>query len=487
MADTNIEWTHIPGYTGKSWNPVTGCTKIAAGCKHCYAETLATRFWGDRKFTDVRTHADRLDEPLRRRKATCYFVNSMSDLFHEDVPFKFIAAVYGVMAACPQHIFIVLTKRPERMLEFFEWCEDGWETINNHVAASGALGLGEVPGNDPRAIPFDPGVLWPIPWVWHGTSISDQKTADANIPVLLQVPSAVRFVSAEPLLGPVDFSKWIGYNPPYEINGQDRGVRVPSGGGRDIRDQRAGRSVARSPEAAASGPDNERRVPVGEDYAAREASDDGSAQAGMAALPRRDSAGSHDQPQERRQARQQTGEPRTGDMFAADTSRGACAQSRANGASRRGSQPQRETQGGGGEGNPPQASSGGEPHGAGASVRGVVSDGLESGTRRAVGLHQIITGGESGPGARPCDVAWIRSIVEQCKAASVPCFVKQLGSNPLVFDSSHAWGGTALSPCDGPGGPDDYTYWRVHLKDKKGGNPNEWEAGLRVREWPTAK
>ena len=88
MAKTKIEWTE------KSWNPVTGCTKVSAGCKNCYAEIIAKRFWKDRKFTDVQCHEDRLEQPLHWRKPSMVFVNSMSDLFHEDVPFEFIEEVY---------------------------------------------------------------------------------------------------------------------------------------------------------------------------------------------------------------------------------------------------------------------------------------------------------------------------------------------------------------------------------------------------------
>lgn len=115
MSKSKIEWTE------KTWNPVTGCTKVSQGCKNCYAETIANRFWKDRKFTDVQCHADRLEQPLHWRKPTMVFVNSMSDLFHEDVPFEFIKQVFGIMHHCQKHTFQVLTKRPERALEFYKW------------------------------------------------------------------------------------------------------------------------------------------------------------------------------------------------------------------------------------------------------------------------------------------------------------------------------------------------------------------------------
>ena len=125
MAEkSTIEWTDT------TWNPVTGCTKVSAGCKNCYAERLAPKVFAGQKignlatgvhrkrvFTDVLCHPERLDAPLHWKKPRRIFVNSMSDLFHEDVPNKFIARVFGVMfsPACQRHTFQILTKRPERM------------------------------------------------------------------------------------------------------------------------------------------------------------------------------------------------------------------------------------------------------------------------------------------------------------------------------------------------------------------------------------
>lgn len=174
---TNIAWTD------ESWNPVTGCTKVSQACKNCYAETIARRFWGDRKFNDVRCHPDRLAAPLRWRKPRLVFVNSMSDLFHEDVPGEFIDRVFRTICQCAgRHTFQILTKRPRRMLEWFERAKrvnSGW--FNPHTGQ------------------FD---LWQT---WFGVSVEDQATADERIPLLLQTPAAVRFVSCEPLLGPIDF------------------------------------------------------------------------------------------------------------------------------------------------------------------------------------------------------------------------------------------------------------------------------------------
>jgi protein gp37 len=290
-ARTGIEWTDT------TWNPVTGCTKVSPGCKNCYAERITERF-GRQKFTDVVLHPDRLDAPLRWRKPRRVFVNSMSDLFHEEIDFEFIAAVFGVMARASTHTFQVLTKRPKQMRQWLKWINaEGTPSLccasklldaeREHVGDGGPIHCTWGPMPD---------APWPLPNVWLGVSCEDQERADERIPLLLQTPAAVRFVSAEPLLGPIDFMRKV--------------------------------------ELAASG------------------------------------------------------------------------------------------------------------------LRHYMVDQLD----------WIIVGGESGPGARPMDLAWARSIVEQCKAADVPCFVKQLGRS-----WAYSWS---------PAG------------DLKGGNPSVWPKELRVREYP---
>ncbi|MDA8151514.1 MAG: phage Gp37/Gp68 family protein [Acidithiobacillus sp.] len=181
MSDkTGIAWTNA------TWNPVTGCTKVSQGCKHCYAERewgrlsanpKATTYYG-REFTDIQCHPDRLTEgPIRWRKPRMIFVNSMSDLFHEKVPFEFIDEVFEVINCSPMHTFQILTKRPERMLEYFQRSEIAWAVDDG-----------------------------PLDNVWLGVSVEDQVTADERIPLLLQTPAAVRWVSAEPLLNKIDLT-----------------------------------------------------------------------------------------------------------------------------------------------------------------------------------------------------------------------------------------------------------------------------------------
>ena len=187
MSDnTKIEWTDA------TWNPVTGCTQVSPGCDHCYALALAERFRGtpghhfEHGF-DVQLRPDKLDQPLRWRKPRRIFVNSMSDLFHNDIPDEYIEQVFAVMALAPQHTFQVLTKRHGRMRSLLtsDWFG---ESLQERYADN---------------YDGDWAWSWPLPNVWLGVSVEDQKWADIRIPALLDTPAAVRFVSAEPLLGPI--------------------------------------------------------------------------------------------------------------------------------------------------------------------------------------------------------------------------------------------------------------------------------------------
>ena len=248
MGDTKIQWAD------KVWNVTTGCTKVSPGCSRCYAETVAKRFWKGRPFADVKFHEDRLFQPLHWRKPRRVFVNSMSDLFHEDLKSHQISDIFDVMMRAPQHTFQVLTKRAARMNEY----------MKDHP-------------------------LFARPNVWLGVSVENQTTADKRIPILQDTPAAVRFLSVEPLLEKVDLMPW-----------------------------------------------------------------------------------------------------------------------------------------------------------------------------RLDCIDWVIVGGESGPKARPCDLRWIGSIVDECRAADVPVFVKQLGRRPEVEgEPACTW-----------------------ISDRKGGKPDEWPYELQVREFP---
>ncbi len=342
MASTEIEWCD------KVWNPVRGCSRVSAGCEHCYAMGQAHRFSGPGKpydgLTTIRRgkvdwagHArlvpEMLDQPLRWKKPQRIFVNSMSDLFHESLSNEDIAAVFMVMAACPQHTFQVLTKRPKRMLEWFRWA-DSYVASGGPDGAIGVLMkvLGECPWPLAGVLVGDEAYSdaafeavdreWPLPNVWLGVSVESQEQADKRIPVLLKTPAAVRFISAEPLLGPVNLTQLKTYSV-----------------GATLRQENALRG--------------------------------------------------------------------TGIEFSSD--------------------------GGGGQWF----------------------------TKK---LDLVIVGGESGHGARECEVSWIRRIVSDCQRAGTPVFVKQLGA--YARDQDHFGAATK------------------NLRHKKGADMSEWPEDLRVRQMP---
>jgi protein gp37 len=355
MSDkSSIEWTDA------TWNPVRGCDEISPGCDNCYARVFAERFRGvpghpyERGF-DPRLAPDKLTEPVKWRAPRRIFVDSMSDLFHEDFPFDYIASCFGVMAACPQHTFQVLTKRPERAAEFFS-APVGLETREESVAgyASRLADLvWDARGSEEWRYPALHGRSvanrrawpgWPLPNVHIGTSIANQRDAETNIPYLLQIPAAVRFLSVEPLIGPVNIRE-------YLMSGADPGRCANCG---------QGHGFSRCPNYG------------------------GVAKTRSGAVP--------------------------------------CTEFR----------------------------------------------------RQDFAIAWVIVGGESGPGARPCDVAWIRSIVAQCKAVGVPVFVKQLGAKPESDGFADLNGRIARGPR------------RIVLDDRKGGDWNEWPADLRIRQFPVS-
>jgi protein gp37 len=169
------------GWTDETWNIVTGCSKVSSGCANCYAERISLKNgWSKEKWTpqnaaqNVKLHPERLMKPTKVRKPTMWFVNSMSDWAHDLVPDEFILQMWQVMEACPQHVFQLLTKRPERMLA---WCQK-----------------------------YRPN---PAKNIWLGVSVENQKAADYRIPLLLETPAAIRFLSCEPLLEAVSIRKYL--------------------------------------------------------------------------------------------------------------------------------------------------------------------------------------------------------------------------------------------------------------------------------------
>ncbi|MFG3418722.1 DUF5131 family protein [Micromonospora sp. NPDC048063] len=204
MADkSGIEWTDA------TWNPVTGCTKVSPGCDHCYAETLAERFRGTpghyfEQGFDVVLRPDKMGQPLRWKRPRRIFVNSMSDLFHDQVPVEFIAEVFAVMAAAHWHTFQMLTKRHGRMRTLLN--DPEFRTLVQCESATlGHEGIDITTNN-----PWD---VWPVPNLHLGVSVEDQKRAQLRVPALLATPAAVRWLSCEPLLGPVDLAKFLHWRP----------------------------------------------------------------------------------------------------------------------------------------------------------------------------------------------------------------------------------------------------------------------------------
>jgi protein gp37 len=324
---TLIEWCqNADGSRGETWEVVSGCTPVSRGCRLCYARRFAEgrgrRFYPD-GFGRVRIHPERLEIPLRWRKPRRVFVCSRSDLFHEDVPDVFISFVFQNMV--PRHTFLVLTKRPQRMRDFmltevqrakdyadaFKNCPT--EAMRNSPAAKWARERADSP-------------LYPN--VWLGLSVENQRAAEERIPLLLQTPAAVRFVSCEPLLEGLNLFPYFGL-----------------------------------------------------------------------AFP---------------------GSPR-----------------------------------------PPAR------------------------------IDWVIAGGESGPGARPAAIEWFRSLRDQCRAAGVPYFQKQLGSRPMFeLGDNTAWHTSGMMLGDGHGGSfrrdaDGYRLgFAVRTRDRKGADPSEWPEDLRIREFP---
>ena len=359
MADRSaIEWTDA------SWNPLRGCKKVSPGCKHCYAEAFAERFRGTpgpyEQGFDLRLVPELLDQPLRWQRPRRIFVDSMSDLFQPGVPFDYVAAVFGVMAATPQHTFQVLTKRPGRMVEFFAWLESEAGSIGDTGGEVTSFDLCVSMAHE-RNIDIDPAPApWPLPNVWLGVSVEDQRRADERIPMLLRCPAALRFLSVEPLLERVDMGAWIG---------------------------RVEHCSSCGSENDATGPDE---------------------------CPTCGAKGSLTTTWGDGQADRYRSGKRDIDRMPDD-------------------------------------------------------DGPQIGW--------VIVGGESGPGARPCDVGWIRSVVKQARGAGVPVFVKQLGANPVHVD--------ALADCGMLS--ENVNQALVRLRNRKGGDPAEWPEDLRIQEFPTIR
>lgn len=232
------------GWTNSTWNAIRGCNRVSPGCENCYAETVAHRFGGPGQPYEglivvgengnyrwngvIKTVPNHLLDPMRWKKPRMIFVNSMSDLFHERLSFEEISQIFAVMALCPQHIFQILTKRADRMREYVDYITKrhvGRELMASYLYAqdSPIANMARMNFKEPDLTRIYHGIwdgrIFPLPNVWLGISIENQKYANERIPHLLQTPAAKRWISAEPLLGPINFYEcsdtWFqhGYKP----------------------------------------------------------------------------------------------------------------------------------------------------------------------------------------------------------------------------------------------------------------------------------
>lgn len=311
---TNISWTD------ETWNPIVGCSRISLGCRNCYAATAAAsvrlqQFFQYQKVKDwdglVEFVENQLVKPLSWKKPKRIFVCSMSDLFHENVPDEWIDKVLGIAAMCPQHTFQVLTKRPERALKYFQ---------DRHRARWITHRVTDTIRDESNPLHFKFGIQQvsislPLPNVWIGVTCENQAMANKRIPILSEIPAAVRFLSCEPLLEKIDLSEFFGL---YEYDEEKFALKV--------------------------------------------------------------------------------------------------------------------------------------------------------GSRWEFSPDWVIVGGESGKGARPCHIDWVQSLAQQCKAAKVPVFVKQLGSNAI-----------ASSPYIKDVAVVNYP---IKLRGSKGGELAEFPEDLQIRKFP---
>lgn len=197
---TKIEWTQ------ETWNPIIGCSKISEGCKNCYAERMAFRLSNiyptSESYGEVISYStkkwigntffvkEQLNKPIKRKKPTMFFVCSMSDLFHESVPFEWILQVWDIMCSNPRHTYQLLTKRPERVIEFLKWL--GNKAKND--------GLDSIPTQSDNPLDY----ISVPDFIWIGTTVENQAMANRRIPELLKIPAKIHFMSCEPLLSNIN-------------------------------------------------------------------------------------------------------------------------------------------------------------------------------------------------------------------------------------------------------------------------------------------
>lgn len=469
---TSIEWTHAPGFKGESWNPVVGCSLESPGCTNCYAMRKAFRLaeisYGKsagahglehyrgltKKVKGAIVWTDKIAaapeplflKPLKWKKPRMVFVNSMGDLFHDYIPDETIDRVFAIMALCPQHRFLVLTKRHERMREYCSAMGNG-EWASRVAAALAALPAHPRASGDPFPIPDCP---FPLLNVWLGVSAEDQRRADERIPALLDTPAAVRFVSCEPLLSALDLSPWLHDGRRESILGADRSRSIQ---GREREDLAPSEMDRRRPSIGAclyseneGGAQHGRagQLSAGDVQGRREAPEDQRAPNYMdGRQSKTDPNGYGDQSYRRTQAQQSSGKSGTGDASAERSTLAHASSPEKEGPAWR-----EELRGGvdgsAGHGDTrdlekTRAIAAGNRH----EIPDYSIDCVGDSPAKELGspsLNWIIAGGESGPGARPPHPDWFRSLRDQCQSADVPFFFKQWGSyaphNPTTDEAA---------------------------------------------------
>ena len=499
MGQTKIEWTATrradgtvtPGFT---FNPWIGCTKVSPGCEHCYAESWDRRFGGDhwgKGKPRRRTSEANWRKPLKWNKAAAcmcaqamfgnvghhndcpqaagnrprVFCASLADWLDPEVPIEWLADLLVLIQSTPNITWMMLTKRPEMWRSRMEWALTLLGEFNGLHWGHFEWMRRWMYKNDPP------------PNVWIGTTVEDQKRADERVPHLLRIPARVRFLSAEPLLGPIDLGKWLVENRHHAKPTSREHARTTSGIRRVDHRLRGAHLASQHPHGS-----EERRVhavTAGDASALREAFDDGlpsgahdvrrkadhgaRAPSGVEALPRRDSGRALHQPQEWREGRQPPGEPRTRDLFAEHEPR---AQDRSSQPERR-AEPSHKTVPEPGSGDTPEARGGRTAEVDRGGLRNQRPDRVKDSARRPLGIHQVIAGGESGPGARPMHPDWARSLRDQCHDAGIAYFHKQNGA--YVNGLDYQLQGDDVKPIQHNKTPfvhvdGEFTLWRVGKK-----------------------
>jgi protein gp37 len=496
MKATDIEWTDFSSnalqYRDGAGRVVWACAKISPGCQRCYSEAIAERFNRGKEFT-VANMTDltpfvcdkemkhvltaKVVDKIEVSGKRC-FVGDMTDWFGSWVEDRLLDKLFAMMAIRKDVTFQVLTKRPERAAEYLN-APHRHQDI--HEAVKGIMGY------DNSKRPAINRSDLPLKNVWIGTSVEDQKRADERIPHLLACPAAVRFLSCEPLLGPVDLTMWLGYNPNYESIRTDGSIRSRS------RENGSFGDTSRRDNMASSGADEKAdmqtsssniEISHGQGDAGGETSKHTTSEAGLLPLQGRDTPGINRESQRRRDDKQQPGESGTGDLCGTGEALHSSSRSNAKG-SIGGEERHGEADRIGSEGNTEKALSRRQTQEHREGLCGEPATSIKNSIGPTMGISWLIAGGESGHGARPCDLEWIRSIVGQCKTAEVPCFVKQLGAAPV--DAKHFEIASALFKEQwgfSPTLPNQIEECTFVLKDKKGGDISEWPEDLRVRQFP---